>query len=150
MSTWSVAIAFALLGVSLLAAQTGDDRARAQGETPTRVVRPTRGEPAAQPASGQTPLERPAYSIQNYSPLAAGGGYKRQRQTFWEFWWHQFNPRNVNYGAWIEQRRRTFLEQAGANRYFWFSFWAFAAICFLLLWAAKERMDRKDNGMGGG
>ena len=55
-----------------------------------------------------------------------------------------FNPRNINYGAWIEQRRQVFLEQAGANRYFWFAFWEFAGICFLLLWAAKERMDRKD------
>jgi hypothetical protein len=144
MRTSSIAVVFAFLGVSLLAAQTGNDGTGAQGATPTRAVRPTRGESAAQPAPGEATVERPAYGIQNYSPLAAAGGYKRQRQTFSEFWWHQFNPRNVNYGAWIEQRRRTFLEQAGANRYFWFSFWAFTAICFLLLWAAKERMDRKD------
>lgn len=144
MRTSFIAVASAFLGVSLLAAQTADDGARAQVETPTRPARPTRGAPAAQPAPGQPLVERPAYGIQNYSPLAAAGGYKRERQTFWEFWWHQFNPRNVNYGAWIEQRRQMFLEQAGANRYFWFSFWAFATICFLLLWAAKERMDRKD------
>ena len=84
------------------------------------------------------------YGVENYSPLAAAGGYRRHRETFWEFWWHRFNPRNINYGAWIEQRRQVFLEQAGANRYFWFAFWEFAGICFLLLWAAKERMDRKD------
>jgi hypothetical protein len=144
MRTSFIAVASAFLGMSLLAAQTADDGARAQVETPTRPARPTRGAPAAQPAPGQPPVERPAYGIQNYSPLAAAGGYKRERQTFWEFWWYQFNPRNVNYGAWIEQRRQMFLEQAGANRYFWFSFWAFATICFLLLWAAKERMDRKD------
>ena len=87
---------------------------------------------------------RSTYGIENYSPLAAAGGYRRQRETFWEFWWHRVNPRNINYGAWIEQRRQVFLEQAGANRYFWFAFWEFAGVCFLLLWATKERMDRKD------
>ena len=139
-----VGLTFALLCASLVTPQTTDDGSRIQAETPARQKRPTRTGQTAQPAPGQTAVERPAYGIQNYSPLAAAGGYKRQQQTFWEFWWHQFNPRNINYGAWIEQRRRVFLEQAGENRYFWFSFWAFATICLLLLWAAKERMDRKD------
>jgi hypothetical protein len=79
-----------------------------------------------------------------YSAFAAAGGYAHQRQTFWEFWLHQFNPDNINYGAWFEQRRRAFLRQAGANPYFWFAFAELAAICFLLLWVTKERMDRKD------
>jgi hypothetical protein len=127
--------------MSLLVAQTAEEGSSAPATKPAQPKRPPR---AAQPEPGQTAVERPAYGIQNYSPLAAAGGYKRQRQTFWEFWWHRFNPRNINYGAWIEQRRQAFLDHAGANRYFWFSFWAFAAICFLLLWAAKERMDRKD------
>jgi hypothetical protein len=144
MRTSLIAVLFAFLCVSPVAAQTADERATALDETPSRAKRPTRGGPAVQAAPGPTAAERPAYGIENYSPLAAAGGYKRQRQTFWEFWWHQFNPGNVNYGVWIEQRRQMFLEQAGANRYFWFSFWAFATICFLLLWAAKERMDRKD------
>ncbi len=139
-----VGLTFALLCASLVTPQTTDDGSRIQAETPARQKRPTRTGQTAQPAPGQTVVERPAYGIQNYSPLAAAGGNKRQQQTFWEFWWHQFNPRNINYGAWIEQRRRVFLEQAGENRYFWFSFWAFTTVCFLLLWAAKERMDRKD------
>lgn len=143
-TTSLIAVLFAFLGVSPLSSQTADDGARGQDETPTRPKGRTRGKATAQPLPSQTVVGRPAYGIQNYSPLAAAGGYQRQRQTFWEFWWHQFNPRNVNYGAWIEQRRQIFLELAGANCYFWFSFWAFATICFLLLWAAKERMDRKD------
>jgi len=139
-----VALTFALLCAPPVTPQTAEDGSRVQAETPARQKRPTRTGQPVQPAPGQSAVERPAYGIQNYSPLAAAGGYKRQQQTFWEFWWHQFNPRNINYGAWIEQRRRVFLEQAGENRYFWFSFWAFATICFLLLWGAKERMDRKD------
>ena len=139
-----VGLTFALLCAPLVTPQTTEDGSRIQAEKPARQKRPTRTGQTAQPAPGQAGVERPAYGIQNYSPLAAAGGYKRQQQTFWEFWWHQFNPRNINYGASIEQRRRVFLEQAGENRYFWFSFWAFATICLLLLWAAKERMDRKD------
>jgi hypothetical protein len=139
-----VGLTFALLCAPPATVQSREDGSRLQAETPARLKRPTRTGQVAQPTPGQTAIERPAYGIQNYSPLAAAGGFKRQQQTFWEFWWHQFNPRNINYGAWIEQRRRVFLEQAAENRYFWFSFWAFATICFLLLWAAKERMDRKD------
>lgn len=115
----------------------------ATGQTPGDESRsPKRPGSVAQP--NNTDSGRRTYGIENYSPLAATGGYRRHRETFWEFWWHRFNPRNINYGAWIEQRRQVFLEQAGANRYFWFAFWEFAGICFLLLWAAKERMDRKD------
>jgi hypothetical protein len=138
------ALTVALLCAPAATSQTTEDGSRVQAEPPARPKRPTRAGQAAEAAPGQTAVERPAYGIQNYSPLAAAGAFKRQQQTFWEFWWHQFNPRNFNYGGWIEQRRRVFLEQAGENRYFWFSFWAFATICFLLLWAAKERIDRKD------
>lgn len=139
-----VAFTFLLLCQPPLTAQTTEDRSSGQTEMPVRMKRPTHIGQATQSAPRQSAVERPGYGIQNYSPLAAAGGYKRQQQTFWEFWWHQFNPRNINYGEWIEQRRRVFLEQAGENRYFWFSFWAFATICFLLLWAGKERMERKD------
>ena len=119
--------------------ETGSSGSSAPTQMPARPVRTGQ---TVQPNNGGT-AQRP-YGIQNYSPLAAAGGYRRHRETFWEFWWHRFNPRNINYGAWIEQRRKVFLEQAGTNRYFWFAFWEFAGVCFLLLWATKERMDRKD------
>jgi hypothetical protein len=104
------------------------------GSAPARATQQTQSGAAAPAASN---------GVARYSPYAAAGGYNRQRETFWDFWARQFNPRNVNYGAWLEQRRRAFLEQAGANPYFWFSFWELAAVCFLLLWIAKERIDRK-------
>jgi hypothetical protein len=101
---------------------------------PARATQQTR--PGATAAAGSNGVAR-------YSPYAVAGGYDRHRDTFWDFWSRQFNPRNIDYGTWLEQRRRAFLEQAGANPYFWFSFWALGAICFLLLWLAKERIDRK-------
>jgi hypothetical protein len=138
----ALALAF-LLAWSAMAQTTADGRSTAAA-TPARPKRSTSAAQVAEPAPEQTTVQRPAYGIEQYSPLAAAGGYRRHRETFWEFWWHRFNPRNVNYGVWIERRRQMFLEQAGANRYFWFSFWAFAGICFLLLWATKERIDRKE------
>jgi hypothetical protein len=82
--------------------------------------------------------------VTRYSPYAAAGGYSRERQSFWDLWLHRFNPTNVDYGALIEKRRREFLQQAGANPYFWFAFAEFASLCLLVLWIAKERMDHKD------
>jgi len=142
--SFGVVLVFALFQPSPADAQAAQGGPNAQTDTPARSKKQAQTPQTPQPLSRDTAVQRQAYGIQNYSPLAAAGGYRQQRQTFWEFWWHRFNPRNINYGAWIEQRRRVFLEQAAANRYFWFSFWAFAAICFLLLWVAKDRMDRKD------
>jgi len=137
------AIPIAILCVWPAIAQIARGEPLLQQETPASGKRSAsqlhRTPPAAAEAASQQP-----YEVESYSPLAAAGGYRHQRPTFWEFWWRRINPSNFNYGAWIEQRRRVFLEQVGANRYFWFSFWEFAALCLLLLWLAKERMDRKD------
>ena len=59
-----------------------------------------------------------------YSPLAAQGGYSRGRTSPLEAMVHALNPRDVNLGAMWEERRRAWLENAGANRYFWYSFGA--------------------------
>ena len=114
------------------------------GMTPAQTL-DTNPDPARAPRQTQSGTTAPAAAngVARYSPYSAAGGYDRHRETFWDFWSRQFNPRNINYGTWLEQRRRAFLEQAGANPYFWFSFWTLAAICFLLLWLAKERIDRK-------
>jgi hypothetical protein len=100
----------------------------------------------AQPATSANPVVTSPASpnpAARYSPSAAAG-FSQRRETFWEFWLRQFNPQNINYGVWLEQRRAAFLRQVGANPYFWFSFGELAGVCFLLLWVAKERMDRKD------
>jgi len=96
------------------------------------------GGPAAQPQK-----QEPSRQMKRYSPYAAAGGYSRRQPSFWEFWLHRVNPRNINYGAWLEEKRRAFLRQAGANPYFWFAFSEFAAICLLVLCVAKGRIDRK-------
>jgi len=69
-----------------------------------------------------------------YSPLAAQGGYSRARTSPLDAMVHSLNPRDVNLGAMWEERRRAWLENAGANRYFWYSF--VATIIVILSWFA--------------
>jgi hypothetical protein len=69
-----------------------------------------------------------------YSPLAAQGGYSRARTSPLDALVHSLNPRDVNLGAMWEERRRAWLENAGANRYFWYSF--VATIIVILSWFA--------------
>jgi hypothetical protein len=57
-----------------------------------------------------------------YSPLAAEGGYSRAHTSPLDAMVHALNPHNVDLGAVWEARRRAWLENAGANRYFWYSF----------------------------
>jgi len=94
--------------------------------------------------AGQAQKQEPPRNVQRYSPYAAVGGYSRRQPSFWEFWLSRFNPRNVNYGALLEQKRRAFLQQVGTNPYFWFAFSEYAVICLLVLYVAKGRIDRKD------
>ena len=63
-----------------------------------------------------------------YSPLAAEGGYRGQKMTWYDAMFHSLNPTNINWGLRWEQRRRTFIENTIANKYFVFC--AFLVLCF--------------------
>ena len=59
---------------------------------------------------------------------------------------HALNPRDVNLGAIWEERRRAWLENAGANRYFWYSFGATAMLIlswFALAWVHTDRVRER-------
>ena len=140
MNAFRIALAAAVLAGSMRA-QTTEQGFHSGSEL---AASPQSAQGARTVRTGDRASAQTAYGMQSYSPLAASGGYRHPHATFWEFWWSRINPGGFNYGRWIEHRRQVFLEQAGANRYFWFSFWSLAALCFLVLWLAKERMDRKD------
>ena len=55
-------------------------------------------------------------------PLVAQGRLLEVDTSPLEATVHALNPRDVNLGAIWEERRRAWLENAGANRYFWYSF----------------------------
>ena len=63
-----------------------------------------------------------------YSPLAAQGGYRGQRTTWYDALFHSLNPKNIDWGMNFEQRRAAFLESTIANKYFVFC--AFLVLCF--------------------
>lgn len=77
------------------------------------------GAPAAK--AWQSPAAR-------YSPLAAQGGYRGQRTTWYDALFHSLNPRNIDWGKRWEERRAAFLESTVANKYFVFC--AFLVLCF--------------------
>jgi hypothetical protein len=59
---------------------------------------------------------------------------------------HALNPREVNLGAMWEERRRAWLENAGANRYFWYSFGVTILVIlswFALAWVQNDRVRER-------
>jgi len=82
-----------------------------------------------------------------FLPAAVGGQAPpqpyRSRETWYEFLARQFNPTNFNYGAWLEERRQTFLAASVKTPYFWYSFWVTAGLLLMLLAYAKLRLDNR-------
>ncbi|MGA1998250.1 MAG: hypothetical protein ABSH45_20990 [Bryobacteraceae bacterium] len=97
-------------------------------------------------AGGQRPgPDRQAPAAQ-YSPLAAEGGYSHAHTSPLDAMVHALNPHDVDLGAAWETRRRAWLENAGANRYFWYSFAATAAVIlswFALAWVQTDRVRER-------
>ena len=53
------------------------------------------------------------------------------------------NPNDVNYGAWMEQRRQVFLDSMVRNPYFRYSAGATLALLVLALLHTKQRIDHR-------
>ena len=90
----------------------------------------------------------PASSVprSQYSPMAAAQaqGHTQQPPDSWyDFLLKQFNPTDVDYGKWMEERRRVFLEASAKNPYFPYSFWLTLWSLFVMVAYAKLRIDRR-------
>ena len=109
-----------LFGAMAVAAVYGQ-QPRSQPGDPAGAARPAapNGVPAAK--AWQSPAAR-------YSPLAAQGGYRGQRTTWYDALFRSLNPRNIDWGRRWEERRAAFLENTVANKYFVFC--AFLVLCF--------------------
>ena len=93
------------------------------------------GQPSAvqqQPVPNAYPSRsvRPASAAQ-YSPLAAQGGYRGQRMTWYEALFRSLNPKNIDWGMSWEYRRSIFLENSIGNKYFMYT----AALSLLLVYS---------------
>jgi hypothetical protein len=91
------------------------------------------GQPSAaqqQPVPNAYPSRsaRPAPAAQ-YSPLAAQGGHRGQKMTWYEALFRSLNPKNIDWGMSWEQRRSIFLENSIGNKYFMYT----AALSLLLV-----------------
>jgi len=81
-----------------------------------------------------------------YSPMAAAqaqGHTQQPPDTWYDFLLKQFNPTDVDYGKWVEERRRAFLEAGAKNPYFPYSFWLTLWSLFVMVAYAKLRIDRR-------
>ena len=65
------------------------------------------------------------------------------RDTWYEFLLKQFNPANLDYGVWIEQRRQAFLAARVRNPYFRYSLFATLALCLMAAVCRKMRIDQR-------
>jgi hypothetical protein len=77
------------------------------------------------------------------SASAATEPLYQRRGTWYEFLLKQFNPDNVDYGAWIEQRREAFLDASERNAYFRYSATVTAALFVLATLYAKQWIDHR-------
>jgi len=81
-----------------------------------------------------------------YSPMAAARAHGHTQQspdTWYEFLLKQFNPSDIDYGKWMEERRRAFLEATVRNPYFPYSFWLTLWSLFVMVAYNKLRLDRR-------
>lgn len=106
---------------------------------------------SAQTQSGGYPpaayhKREPPAPATRYSPLGAQGGYADGRTSPLEAVIHTLNPHDVNLGDAWERRRRQWLENAGANPYFWFSFAVTVTLIlswFVLAWIHTDRVRER-------
>jgi hypothetical protein len=63
-------------------------------------------------------VSRPAVPASQYSPLAAQGGYRGQKVTWYQALFRSVNPKDTDWGLRWEQRRSIFLENSVRNKYF--------------------------------
>ena len=74
--------------------------------------------------------------------VRAQSPYQHQ-DTWYEFVLKQFNPRNVDYGKWVEQQRRNLIELRLKNSYFAYSLWTTIALVLVAVIYVKQRIDHR-------
>lgn len=65
------------------------------------------------------------------------------RDTWYEFLLKQFNPHDIDYGAWVEKRREAFLEATVKDPHFWYSLSVTTGLLLMLIACAKLHLDHR-------
>lgn len=63
--------------------------------------------------------------------------------TWYEFLLKEFNPDDIDYGSWLEERRQVFLDATAHNPYFRYSASVTVALVLMTLLFAKQRFDHR-------
>jgi hypothetical protein len=86
-------------------------------------------QPLAQ-AAGRPPYQHPVMVTRPY------------QQPWYDALLKQFNPDNLDWGHWLEQRRQVFLQQTAANPYFKYSLVTTTLLMLLAMALAKAEIDK--------
>lgn len=65
------------------------------------------------------------------------------RDTWYEFLLRKCNPSDFNYGAWLEERRRAFLEATVKEPHFWYSLSVTAGLLIVIAAHTKVSLDHR-------
>ena len=95
-------------------------------------------------ASGfeRTTASAPTKSRTDVAAESVQSPYQRE-DTWYEFILKQFNPDNIDYGNWLEQRRRNLIELRLKNPYFLYSLWTTIALILAAAICVKQRIDQR-------
>jgi hypothetical protein len=63
--------------------------------------------------------------------------------TWYEFLLKQFNPKNFDYGTWMEERRQVFLDESVRNPYFKYSLGTTIGLLILAMLYTKQWIDHR-------
>ena len=67
----------------------------------------------------------------------------QRRDTWYEFLLKQFNPKNFDYGAWMEERRQVFLDESVRNPYFKYSAGMTLGLLLMTVICVKQWIDHR-------
>jgi hypothetical protein len=129
------------------ASEIEDQAGRSPKIAPPGKQTPTRQKPAASPQlyRYRQPTKRTPAS--RYSPLAAQGGYWRDRRSPWQTVVDYFNPRHLNLGQIWEERRQAWLFNVAYNQYFWYAYCLSGLLIlswFVLWWVWDDKVRALD------
>jgi hypothetical protein len=96
---------------------------------------------AAQQQAGAPPEQHRRQQLRSASQTATP--FYQRRDTWYEFLLKQFNPGNFDYGGWMEQRRRVFLDASVRNPYFKYSAGITIALLVMTMLYAKQWIDHR-------
>jgi hypothetical protein len=84
----------------------------------------------------------PPKSHKNPEAVHEQSPYRRQ-DTWYEFMLKQFNPNNVDYSQWIDEKRHNLIELRLKNPYFHYSLWTTIALMLAAAICLKQRIDQR-------